>query len=114
MAGQEVAQAQQGAGQAGQRGNRAEILQQQVQQFFQQRTLGTGGREGTVRGVLSGGSIHAFFAFGQGGQQILMGHQSPAAADAALQTAEQGAQGLPRAGLFPGRGGLEHAQIGVA
>ena len=114
VAGQEVAQAQQGAGQIGQRGNGAEILQQQVQQFFQQRALGTGGREGTVRGVLSGGSIHAFFAFGQGGQQILMGHQAPAAADAALQTAEQGPQGLPRAGLFPGRGGLEHAQIGVA
>ena len=102
MAGQEVAQAQQGAGQTGQRGNGAEILQQQVQQFFQQGALGTGGREGTVRGVLSGGSIHAFFAFGQGGQQILMGHQSPAAADAALQTAEQGRRDCPVPGSPPG------------
>ena len=107
MAGQEVAQAQQGPGQSGQRAGITEIFQQQVQQLFQQGTLGTGGRKGPVRGT------RVFFVAGQGGQQVVKGHQAPAAADAALQAAQQVPQGLSRA-CFPAGGGLQHAQIRVA
>ena len=109
--GQEVAQAQQGPGQTGQRGDVAEIFQQQVQQLFQQGAFGAGGRKGSVR---AGRSIRTAFTFRQGIQQVIQGHQTPAAADAAFQTAQQGAQGLSRA-CFPfGSGGLQHAQIGMA
>ena len=92
VAGKEVAQAQQGPGQTGQRGDVTEIFQQQVQQVFQQGALGTGGRRGSIRARRD---IRTFFPFGQCVQQILQGHQTPAAADTAFQTAEQGPQGLP-------------------
>ena len=67
----------------------AEIFQQQVQQLFQQGAFGAGGRKGSVR---AGRFIRTAFTFRQSIQQVIQGHQTPAAADAAFQTAQQGAQ----------------------